>query len=329
MTAPGAADIGPTRPQPISPADRRRTGALILLVALLLAVVIPNIRTKQLAGTGSAAPPSPPPAVGDCAAEPLPDVYGAGDLPFLPSVAFGPCHDVNVGEVGAVLSGQVATGPEAGHDFSEMVTWCDRAVRRYFGIPEVAPGPAGVLWAPTVNYSLVMTGPDPRQRAAGQRWMACSVVGSRFDGGRIDERLVVPTTRNGWSRGTLPNSVGSCAVGPVSSGFESVACSKVHSVQWFTDTFMESGNPDDPGMSRSCAEVVKKLTGLPEITAGGRLAPTVSVARNGPDGSRSQRTGTLAIGESAQLGCSLTTTGHWSLTGSLLGIGSRPIPWGR
>lgn len=337
-----------SRPAPVAgpiPA-RRSTGLLLIGLVLFSAAVIPNSSSRAVTGTAQAAPVPGPPAVGDCVTDPIdPGWNHPGVPPVAPGITTGTytypevgirqCQSSRYGEITALIGNPVRAlftptsgGPTSSTAVADSnLDTCQAAAFHYVGIAttgkKVAPLVAG--WYPQLLISTAVSTPSIRQEAAGQHWLACIV----YLLGRYDSRPVADQERYDRSiRGALftgqeRDRTGMCVPGDDLSGGASglVRCGNDHRGEIFG-----LGSTDDHPMARSelqrsCRRVVARLTNIPDIAAAGltvQMVPTDTdqVAVDG-----------AVIPAHTNLGCGVTTVGHRILTGSLLDIGSRPIPW--
>ena len=73
-----------------------------------------------------------------------------------------------------------------------------------------------------------------------------------------------------------------------------------------------------PATLASCRELIGRMTGMPDITADGLLRPALVPPNANGDGDS-------AAG--GQFTCRLSVVGGRSLDGTLVGLGSNPLPW--
>lgn len=284
--------------------DRRLTGLVALLAAALLVIGVAAANRPSVGGSGAALPPGPPPPVGACVTEPFPgtDVGGPGIGPSRSALAVGGCDGPHHGEVivvldltGAVTMGgtdECASSPDAftfvGVDFRAVDTW---------------------VAAPDVH--LVSITPDSRQLAAGQRWVACAI------GTRAGSPPYTGSLRDVYGTGDPPPALGSCTRDdqPLTAG--RVACSAPHAAELFARYRPRDSTPDDATLLRSCATLIADVTGVADLGAVAGLRVTISrEAPLAPD-----------TGRGGLIGCAVVADDGRALTGSLLSLGSAPLPW--
>lgn len=150
----------------------RRVGMLLLAVVMVLLIWAAAVHGRGLPGEPTAAPVPAAPRVGDCiqvnphdrAAELYP---AAAPLPVLRS---GDCSGLRYGEIVSLLDG-VPDGADVPVGATRQ---CVESAFSYLGIPGPPPAPELPV-GPAVSVWYTLAGPDDRQRAAGQSWVACVV----------------------------------------------------------------------------------------------------------------------------------------------------------
>lgn len=278
---------------------RRAAGALILVVGLTVALVLPAVAGRRIAGTPGRPPIPAPPAVGDCLTEP-PD-FAASPLMLSVVLATAPvatCTDgprSSFGEV--VMVTGASTPPEALDAFG--YDDCVAPMQEYLGWPPSRWWPAGAA-------ALVLLGPDAEQVAVGQSWIACAMV-TGPDG-------YSGSVRDGF--GPAADQYGDC---DPTRRFDQAPrpCDEPHTEEVIGRAVV--GFDDLTGLEESCADLVRRRTGLTDPTAGGRLAVRVAPVDPNtvpPDVSAGGQTMT----------CGVRVVGDGTLTAALTGIGDRPLP---
>jgi hypothetical protein len=171
-------------------------GGAILLGLVTLMVGVAAVRGTLVAGSAVAPPVPAPPEPGHCLLQNPFDGELAGYVVYeddsLPAGRAAPCDGARFGEV-------VSIGPgvdleTAFQDGSWERCWNDAS--EYLGLPD----PAGVDGhrSTDVNVMASLTGPDERQRAAGQDWAACVV--QLASSGTGTGLTVEHSLRGAWSR---------------------------------------------------------------------------------------------------------------------------------
>ncbi|MET3805206.1 hypothetical protein ABIB25_002206 [Nakamurella sp. UYEF19] len=301
--------------------DRRWAGLVVLAVVLLAAVVVPQLTPRRLAGTAVTVPVPPPPSVGDCLLKPV-DPDQQVRAPDHAAVSTGPCAGPRYGEVVSVLP--VAAEPAFPQDGSDgppvdpNVNICAQDVIGYLGLgsrpghpgdPTIFGHPASLFtyWSPVVLSSfLFVAGPDALQRTMGQQWIACvsyvpdpvSRRATHYD----------HTVRNAFRDGAPPANYASC-LRTVSAGtLDLVDCSLPHPAEIFGYTFADNTVPRS-ALNSTCAALTRKLTGMTDPSAGGRLT-SAAVAGSG----------------GGALSCVVTADVGHQLVGPLMNLGNGPVP---
>ena len=324
--------------------DRRWPGLLVLLVVLLVAVMVPNVVGKPVAGRPQAERVAGPPAIGDCLTlEPEVVSRGRGSAEVVPRSP-QPCNADHYAEVVAVIHGVPAAGQGASGrataDQGATVTddrnrvACSDAVWRYLGVP-VGADHVPVLdtyWSPVAFADARSFGPLPRQRSSGQTWVACVLHLADTSGWPIS---YVGSSRNGYAAGTVPTAFALCLYSRNLNSGAAGTCGAPHPMEVFAAT-----STAKPGLSQqlldvSCRRIVDRLTKMPDPTAGGRLevrALTIhDPAKAVPVTAGVTRTPTPGLGtaedQSGFAACVVVAPGSGQLSGSLLGLATKPVPW--
>jgi len=324
----------------------RHRGVLLIGLVLLAAAVIPNLRSRTVAGTAQAVPVPGPPAVGDCVTDPIDPGWnnlGVRSVPAgttvstytYPQVAISHCQVSRYGEITEVIANPTkpvvtTTGDGSGSSMdvtdSNMDT-CQSAGYRYVGIATTGNSVAPLLarWYPQLFTDTAASTPSIRQQVAGQHWLACIVYLHGFtDPGLFAEQERYDSSlRNAFLTGAERNRTGLCVAGANLDQGKSglIGCGTDHQSEIFG-----SGATDDHPMARtdlqrSCRQVVARLTNLQDVTAAGLTVQMLATDRyQAPITSASIPANTI-------LSCGVTSTHYRSLAGSLLAIGSQPIPW--
>jgi hypothetical protein len=128
--------------------------------------------------------------------------------------------------------------------------------------------------------------------------------------------------RMALSTGNARNLLGFCGAGrDWTIGYVSV-CSSPHEFQVLASGTAAAGHVSRAELQRTCVQVARRLTALPDVTAAGALAVKVqSIEGTGAS------TESAGVQVPAELGCGISTVGSRRLAGALVGVGDRPIPW--
>ncbi len=316
--------------------DRRWTGLLIVVVVVLGAAALPAVVGKRIAGVATSAPVPGPPRVGDCLT--LPEDGGAD--PYAGSGyaarSVQPCAGVRFGEVVATIRDRRPTAPAAPTiapptDGSALNTdpnqsACVDAVWRYLGVP-LAADHSPVLatyWAPLGFLGVAPSGPTARQRAAGQKWVACLLFVNDEHGSSV---WYPGTARNSFATGTAPGAFAVCLGSADISTEQPTSCDRPHRVEVFGTTSTARPGLTGELLDRSCRTLVAAMTRASDATAGGRLEVRAVAVHEGVAG--------LAAGLgsaddiSGVAACLVIAPAPRLLGAALLGLGDKPIPWAR
>ncbi len=298
---------------------RRRTGLLVLALVAVLTLAV-SATSGRLGGQALPIPLERTPAVGDC----LLAVSGSTTSAHPSAVAdetvspalltSAPCTGSRYGEItgiNALASSTVALS-------TSVADTCDQATARYVNGTAVgiaAPGRPGA-WASTVRITTLTLRPSPRQLAAGQDWTACAAV--QLDSTGMAVRYA-GSFQDVTRSGRLAHLIGTCLDGTSLSVATPVACSRPHSLETFGFVYSDIQTQSAAALRSSCASLVDRLTAAQLSTAS---TLRVDVQAVGPgDGAAA---GLVAHGNAT---CAVQATDRRQLTGTLLGLGARPIPW--
>jgi len=303
---------------PGSAARRRTAGVVALCVAVLAMAVLGRLQNPpRLDGTATAEPPAPPPSVGDCLlALPVDDGwYEPGVLP--PPLQLGGCAAPHFGEVYTVV-------PHDAADEDGPSCWqADGAVPDPLTYLGGAPTPTG-SWYPTLNFFVVLGGPDERQRDTGQAWVACVISVSTY----ADSRPFTGTLAGAYATGTLPTQFSVCQDGADPTRSSSVPCDRPHAAEYFAQTELTGPGPDADTLTAGCTALVARATGTDPA---GR--PSLEVRMRAylhPDGiGVDEVVPPLRPGQSGFATCGVVATDGKRLAGSLLALRDAPVPWAR
>lgn len=311
---------------------RAVAGTVLLLSTALVMVLAPRLADRPISGTAVAAGVPAPPLSGQCVMGP--DQLRATASPGLPlddgvlgagtPLRFGACSGSHVGEVVAVDN--AVPPPQAvaiyGFPFSFQVSGCGQSAFRYLGIDPGGQGPVGnvgaegVNWAVTTRAAVVVARPSTEQVAAGEHWVACVLV--------TPESGYTGTARGAYAAGGAPSAFGVCGGRSIALSEEELGsvtgtewdCGRPHQAEQVGVAWFGGDLPDTAALTTSCAAFAGSVTGLRDVTAGGRLTvrPVVLGAQGAPKGWR-------------EVACSLVVTGSESLSSTLVGLGNRSLPW--
>lgn len=294
--------------------DRRIAGVLLLLLALAVAIALPVLSGKPIPGTAIAAPIAEPPAVGSCVGEfdyPEPGT-GTSAARTLPVAAVVPCAGDVAGEVIFVTTRAAAPQISTLNEFDQANPTCRSQVEKYLGATATAVID-GVEWNLNLDVDVVTVGPNARDRAAGRTWSACVLTAA-------DQTYPATSLRSSWQSGTLPDAFGLCWAENLVQRGVPTNCTSPHRTQQIGDGFVAQAADSGTGIvssatpeqvAASCRQLAGTVLKTADPTRGGAL--TVKVVDD--------TTGAPYVQ------CAVAVTGDRKLTGSLIGIGNRPLPF--
>lgn len=312
--------------------NRRVGGGLVLLAALVAALVVPKILNPDgIAGRPAVAPAPPPLVVGDCIAGAISgsivshsvvaDTNASTTAELLTSapITVAPCGSTHTGEI--VLA---AAPPGGGTDADPSVAAFTNRCRTVMTTRWQFADTVAASWSPQLTMVITVIGPDPRQVAAGQRWIACAVA--PVDG-PIDRPLSALPDGDG-----PPPLFGSCS--RYQSGSDSavtVGCAAPHTTEELGVRDLERGSPlDQDDLAASCVELAVAVTGRPGLPADPSLAVDTFVYARYDSGDTSPVLAPIPVDAAGgRVTCSVRVTDDRSLTASLRRIGDGPLPWTR
>jgi len=301
--------------------DRRWTGIVLLVAAVAAAVVIGSLRSKQVSGSAAPALRPGPPSVGDCLGQ-----FTGFEYPEEAPVV--PCDQPHFAEVAAVRPRALPEVASAGSydDPNSPNNACPREISRFLGIAERA-STSELAWQPTAEVRAALIQPNELERKLGSAWVVCAAA---VGGPDLPFQPYDGTLRDAASTGHYPSTLGTCPASPEQLSLNQ-NCDRPHDRESFGTLTMEKKISDVTAATASCAELVKRATGLSDPTAGGRM--TVSVVRDQtavryvvemPDAPGGATIYAPTPGYSYY--CLVRTTGKYDLTGPLLGLQGAPIP---
>ena len=317
---------------------RRWAGAALVVVVLLVALVGARLAGIRVAGIPYAPVRSSAPAVGDCiglitgtAAEGRPVTSLSVSSVGVTEVRFSDCSLPHVGEVVAFrlltapgLAAPTSAAPStAASDSSSAqpsvpsttpttteVTsdgeWCREVASGYrahvtFKIRDVSG--AG-FWKPATGQRFLTILSAPSAFEPSARWAACAIISpgiQPYQGSYVSSLADSPT----------PAPFGVCRESDENP--LPISCLEPHRVQEFA-TAMVSGQVP-ASLVVACGELIARMTGLPDATAGGALRVAVVPGGTGTDE------------RDASVSCRLEVIGDRTLRATLIGVENGPLPW--
>jgi hypothetical protein len=301
--------------------ERRLVGVLLLAATLLAVVVFAGLRPpRRVAGSPQSQPPPGPPTVGDCVPDPVNlDSWVISEYEY-PQLRFERCDGLRFGEVVAVLTNPARRPATGASDTSGPHGDPNPDTCGAKGLTYVGGDTPSLYWSPRVYAFAVPISPSRRQQAAGQHWVACAMFRPNDDQTAV--KRYDGSLRMALATGNARNLLGFCGAGrDWTTGYVSV-CSTPHEFQVLASGTAGAGDLSRAELQRTCVQVARRLTALPDVTAAGALAVKVqSIEGTGAS------TETAGVQAPAKLGCGISTGGSRRLAGGLVGIGDLPIPW--
>lgn len=310
---------------------RSAVGAVLLLFAAVLLVAVPALRPSKISGIAQAAPVPGPPVVGDCVTDPIP--YSASEIGIpspvpgafdYPSLTIGACEGPRFGEVVAVIAVPAAVTVSVDGDVTTVMDpnlqQCLLASRSYVGMlstidSNLAP------WTPVTSAPTSASQPVPRQRAAGQNWIACLTYAPASIASQTVVNPYTGTLKNAVSTGYQSDQLGFCGATFSPQAYEAAgACTRPHEYQQLAVRSTGERTFTEVELTQTCAVAAKAVMGR---AAGGDF--TVVVAVLDSNGRSEAVTGDIPPNSGLQ--CGIAVTGDRLLGGSVVALGEKPIPW--
>jgi hypothetical protein len=288
------ADELPKRSQP---GDPRAYGYGLLVLALVAALCVPGLLGRRANGAAVAAPPAPPPTVGEC----LAPIEKPADLDRLTGVPAVDCSTPHSAEVVFVGQFGATDGYPENTAASSLVypyRACALQADQFVGISaaataQVNPNTGAVAHVrPQVDAPVMV--PTRHQWRSGQRWYACQV---RPAGDTLPMSYDGSVLQAAWAA-TLPAPFARCAQ---VIGGDAVPCTEPHYAEQLTDFF-------DARTRVDCHGVAARLIGTHDPSFHGSLSLTGWQASGG------------------RTACWATSTTGEPFIGTLLGLGDQPFP---
>ena len=303
--------------------DRRAIGAVLLLLTVFVAAVVPRIGGVEVTGTAVAVVIQSPPTVGDCV---LTDPSASGASDVVPALVYGSCATPHFGEIVQVYADSLDfpnTQPDEIR--APSATYCDGAASSYLAVDQVLPrydrgdyksisfGP----WQPASIGTVGLIGPSAEQHAVGQDWIACVTEGTT-------PTPASGTVREAFSGGTLPDSYTLCSDQLVAGA--AIDCRSKHKAELFALTGLVETLPAQSALDVSCRGFVQYLTGRKDLASTAGLKVVATVVYHGVTGHPTPGQTDPIQTSPAEAFCGVTTVGSRVLSGSLFAIGDGRLP---
>ncbi len=301
--------------------DRRLAGVVVLVLALVAVMAVPSLAGRRTAGSAIAIALPDPPQVGDCLLAPITQSSAPHGWPReIPYAAsdFGDCGGQIAGEIVAVWGSQ-AEADEGSR--SRLGGPCYRQAANFAGLVRsgrstiVPGGPvyAQVAWKPTIGFVPYRIVPSQVEQNAGRTWIACLAVPraqSTYRG----------TLRDSFTTGSMDDAFGLCwSVDDLDEAATALPCDHPHPTELLaTGWIMDRSTMSWPGLNASCLALAASIMHTVDATRAGALSIVVDPVRM--DGAQRPDT-------PLSVNCFVTSAGPQQLTGTVIGLGVRPIPF--
>ncbi len=292
---------------------------LLLFVALVAVIAMPQLIGKPVAGAPVAQVMPAPPAVGSCVADisyPTDRATPAAGTAAswvggLPVATIVPCTGDVLGEVMSVTTQQAPAHISTLGEYDDAHPGCRSQVEQYLGTTATTDI-LGVQWNKNIDVDAVTVGPPAHDVAGGSRWTACVVSA-------VDQIYPATPLRASWQKGTLPDAFGLCWAENLVQRGVPTNCTSPHRTQQlgygFVSTTADNGTsivaratPAD--IAAGCRKLAATVMGVTDPTHGGALAVKVVADTEG----------------APYVQCAVAVTGTRKLVGSVIGLGTAPLP---
>ena len=310
----------------------------MLVLVLVGALVTGHLTPKAVTGEAVLGPIPGPPKVGACVVQDPGDQGWAynqdTELATIPSLQFDEdCEAPHYGEVVAVLPALPPqhTAPQAstaaGGPGYEMWRQCPGSANQYLG-------PYGIStlvssqesgWATLATAYVSFAGPNRLQTSFGQTWVACLVL-APMTSDVAAQNVYDGSLRNAVQTGRVPPNFTQCS-SELTESTVPTTCTGAHTVEFLAYGSFVGGRATSVPPATSCLALVKELTRMPDVTAGGRLKVVPLLQRVDSDGQPQTMDGPLKSGSFEYGTCAVQVVGAGKLTGTLIGLGTNPVPW--
>lgn len=298
---------------------------MLLVVVVLAGVVLHGVTARAVPGAPVAAVVPPAPVKGACVvalSPPPPDSAGDAGLDY-PYATFGRCDGPIIGQVMAVDRTPHELDSTTIDGYRQASSLCELTEVPFVGSigpfdPATLTTP-GIGWVSQETIESLSIAPTPLQRAAGQHWTAC--VGATRDG-----TTYTGTIAHALTTGTLPPAFATCWRALVSSTEQQVTepevpCSQPHAVEILALTQVTDPTTTTAELAESCLGMASRTLRTADPTVGGRLQIT-AYSMDGSSVMPSTKVNML----SGFTGCIASVPAPHRLQGTVIGLGSKPLP---
>ena len=312
--------------------NRRRVGLLVLALVLLAAVTVPNAVGRTIPGVAQAVPMPGSPSVGQCVGQRFDlgwFMAGGSSAKYrYPELGIGDCGSAHYGEVVSVIA--TPTIPkilgDSGGGYAvddKNMDACYQAAAQFLGLRAAEQPDLFGYWRRSVMYPVVPLMPTARQRAAGQHWLACATYLNQLSADGAVSLVGYPgSLRNAVSTGAGRNYLGFCPKEADWIQMSATSCDMPHHGEVFGSGGALPHDVARTTLTSSCKNLIDQVTKNADLIRVGRLVVTVQIT----DKNGATVKGAMIPAQS-NLQCGIVTPAGRLLQGSLIAIGTGPIPW--
>jgi hypothetical protein len=301
--------------------DRRLAGVVVRVLALVAVMTVPSIAGRRMAGSAIGIALPDPPQVGDCLLTPIArSSVPAGwprEIPYVPG-DFGTCDGPIAGEIVAVWKSQ-AEALDASR--SRLGGPCYRQAAAFAGLVRsgrstTLPGgqaDTAVAWKPTIGFVPYRIVPDQVEQNAGRTWTACLAVPTA-------QTTYRGTLRDAYTTGSMSDAFALCWSGhDLDSPATTLPCDQPHPTELLaTGWIMDRSTMPSASLNASCLALAGSIMHTVDATRAGALSIVVDPVT---------RDGAIRPDAPLSVNCFVTSAGTQQLTGTVIGLGARPIPF--
>ena len=301
--------------------DRRLAGVVVLVVALVAVMVVPTLAGRRTAGSAVAVALPNPPQVGDCLLVPITQSLAPGGWPrdiTYSEQSFGGCNGQRAGEIVAVWDTPAAADEGAR---SRTGGPCYRQAAAFAGLVRsgrstILPGGAAdaqVSWKPTIGFAPYRIVPGEVEQNAGRSWTACLAVPHA-------QATYRGSLRDAYTTGDMADAFALCWSGhDLDAGATVLPCDQPHPTELLaTGWIRDRSTVSWPDLNASCVDLAASIMHTVDATRQGALSIVVDPFR---------LDGASTPDAPLSVNCFVTSAGTQQLTGTVIGLGARPIPF--
>jgi hypothetical protein len=306
--------------------DRRLIGTGLLVVALIVASLVPALQGRRVSGEPRAGDVPHPATIGAC----LRNLDGQGPVPsgtrlgMDADVRTVDCSEPHDGEIIAVTSESSYLRDRTVNPAVADLNECFEIADRYVGIAHsMRRGDRSPLlgsWDPPSSPGLAFLGPSNLHARAGADWLACVLLPPDRVTGSVAGLYAGAARRNPF------------AVCHPDDGVRlglAVSCRKPHPTEILGWRAADQNSDRQAELDESCRELAARMTGMTDPTAAGALHIRAIVVHLDANGLVQRGFPPVPWDGTGLAFCTLGAEPPRLLIGTLTGLGDAPVPFVR